>query len=180
MMSLGKRIKQLREEKGLSQREMAKLLNIGSSTIGMYETDKRNPDYDTLKVFAEFFNVTTDYLLGLSTDFQSNNQDKIQTDIEGIFRQKDHGDAYLKISELADKYNLPDELVLSLIKKVREKYGPLPAPVVDSKAAHGPRYPGSGAFTKEDLEEKKDGKGNDEQTPASKPNSRRSKNKNKI
>ena len=176
MMSLGKRIKKLREEKGLSQREMAKLLSMGSSTIAMYETDKRNPDYDTLKIFSEFFNVTTDYLLGLSVEYQSSDQNKIKPDLEAPFRQKDHGDAYLKISELAYEYNLSDELVLSLIRKVREVYGPLPTPVIDSKAAHGPRYPGSGAFTKEDLEDK----GDNEQDPDIKPNSRRPGHKNKI
>lgn len=61
----GIRLKELREEKGLKQSELAKIFNISPSSIGMYETDKREPD-DNLKMrFAEFFNVTVEYLMGL-------------------------------------------------------------------------------------------------------------------
>lgn len=60
----GIRLKELREKKGLNQSDLAKLLNISASAIGMYETDKREPD-DNLKIkFANFFNVTVDYLMG--------------------------------------------------------------------------------------------------------------------
>lgn len=61
----GIRLKELREGKGLKQSELAKIFNISPSSIGMYETDKREPD-DNLKMrFAEFFNVTVEYLMGL-------------------------------------------------------------------------------------------------------------------
>jgi len=64
MSSLGKRIKQLREEKGLSQIELAKLLNISNTTLSQYETNQRVPS-DEIKIkLAEFFNCSVDYLLG--------------------------------------------------------------------------------------------------------------------
>ncbi|SET15274.1 DNA-binding transcriptional regulator, XRE-family HTH domain [Natronincola peptidivorans] len=63
---LGERIKKLREEQGLSQLEMAKVLGVGNSTMSMYESNARKPDYETLKKIADYFNVTTDYLLGLT------------------------------------------------------------------------------------------------------------------
>lgn len=50
-----KRLKELRGEKGLSQRELAKLLNISSSTIAMYEIGQRDPDTETLQRLSEFF-----------------------------------------------------------------------------------------------------------------------------
>lgn len=67
MTITGERIKQLRTEKGLSQDDLAKYLNLKNrSTLGTWETsDKASPDYETLKKIAVFFNVTTDYLLGL-------------------------------------------------------------------------------------------------------------------
>lgn len=63
----GIRLKELREGKGLKQSELAKIFNISPSSIGMYETDKREPD-DNLKLrFAEYFNVTVEYLMGADT-----------------------------------------------------------------------------------------------------------------
>jgi len=63
-MELPDVIKLLRSNKGLSQRELAKIFNVSPSTIAMYETGQRAPDTDTIQIFADFFNVTTDYLLG--------------------------------------------------------------------------------------------------------------------
>lgn len=56
--------KQLRLSSGLTQVEMAEKLGISRSTIGMYETGAREPDFETLEKIADFFNVDIDYLLG--------------------------------------------------------------------------------------------------------------------
>ena len=56
--------KELRKAAGLSQAEMAKKLGISRSTAGMYETGQREPDFETLEVIADFFNVDVDYLIG--------------------------------------------------------------------------------------------------------------------
>lgn len=56
--------KKLRIAKGLTQDELASKLNISRSRIGMYETGAREPDFDTLEMIADFFNVDIDYLLG--------------------------------------------------------------------------------------------------------------------
>lgn len=63
---LGDRIKLLREEKHLKQEELAKDLSVAPSTIGMYETNKRQPNNDLIIKLAKYFNVSTDYLLGKS------------------------------------------------------------------------------------------------------------------
>ncbi len=65
-MTLGQRLTSLRKEKGFSQAELAYRLNVGQSTIAMYERDRRSPDYKMLERLASFFNVSVDYLLGLS------------------------------------------------------------------------------------------------------------------
>lgn len=62
------RIKELREEKSLGVRELAAMLGISHSAISMYESCKRTPDIETCRLFAKFFGVTGDYLLGLSNE----------------------------------------------------------------------------------------------------------------
>lgn len=64
MSILGKRIKKLREEAGLSQIELSKMLNISNTTLSQYETGQRIPSDDIKIKIAEFFNTTVDYLLG--------------------------------------------------------------------------------------------------------------------
>jgi len=59
-----KRLKELREEKGLHQIELAKILNVTQTAISRYEKGERTPDIQTIKKLRDFFGVTTDYLLG--------------------------------------------------------------------------------------------------------------------
>jgi len=59
-----KRLKKLRKEKGLTQEELAQALNITRSALSLYEIGKRDPDTETLRKIAGFFNVSVDYLLG--------------------------------------------------------------------------------------------------------------------
>ncbi|MDX9872913.1 MAG: helix-turn-helix domain-containing protein [Clostridia bacterium] len=63
-MTFGRRLKTLRQEKGLTQAQFGACFNLAESTISLYETGKRTPHYDLLKRFALFFNITIDYLLG--------------------------------------------------------------------------------------------------------------------
>lgn len=65
-MTLGQRIKQLREEQGLTQGRFSELIGVSKSAIGMYETDKREPNLETLDTIADYFNVDMDYLRGKS------------------------------------------------------------------------------------------------------------------
>ena len=65
---LGKRLKELREEKGLTQKEIADKLNLHSVTYLHYEKDQREPPLKILMEMALFFDVSTDYLLGLSDE----------------------------------------------------------------------------------------------------------------
>lgn len=62
------RLKELRKSKNLTQLEFAKTFHIASGTVAMWETNKRQPDADTIKKVANFFNVSVDYLLGEELD----------------------------------------------------------------------------------------------------------------
>ena len=66
-------LKKLRKAKNLTQIELAKKLNVANGTVGNWESGNRQPDYETLKKIAEFFNVTTDYLLGREQTFLKTN-----------------------------------------------------------------------------------------------------------
>lgn len=67
-MSLGEKLKSLRTSKKMSQQDVASLLGIERSTYGKYETGDSSPDYGKLVKLAAFFNVTTDYLLGVNKE----------------------------------------------------------------------------------------------------------------
>lgn len=63
---IGKRIKKLRIERNFTQQDLAHQINVSKNTISLYETGKKYPSLITLCKIAAIFNVTTDYLLGLS------------------------------------------------------------------------------------------------------------------
>lgn len=60
------RLKMLREEKELNQVELGKIIGVSGQALGMYENEKRDMSTDTVIKLANYFGVTTDYLLGKS------------------------------------------------------------------------------------------------------------------
>lgn len=64
MEILSKRLKQLRQEKDMTQKELAFLLHLQRTTVAGYETKNRHPQLETIVSIANVFGVTTDYLLG--------------------------------------------------------------------------------------------------------------------
>lgn len=61
------RLKALRNNFGLSQQKLADIIgNISKSSINMYERGAREPSFETMEAFADFFNVDLDYLYGKS------------------------------------------------------------------------------------------------------------------
>ena len=61
---IGRRIKELRTENGLTQQELAKILNVSSMSISFYENEQRKPDSEFIIACSRVFDVSTDYLLG--------------------------------------------------------------------------------------------------------------------
>lgn len=64
MATFASRLAQLRKEEGLTQPQLAKILNISSGSIGNYESGNRFPRYEDLEAIADHFNVELDYLCG--------------------------------------------------------------------------------------------------------------------
>ena len=61
---LGNNIKELRKSKRMTQKDLALAMNVSQQTVGAWETERAIPGADTLSELADYFNVTTDYLLG--------------------------------------------------------------------------------------------------------------------
>ena len=59
------RLKELREEKGLTQKQLGEMFGLGRRTISVYETGVAEPSIQTIKALCKFFEVTADYLLGI-------------------------------------------------------------------------------------------------------------------
>ena len=101
-MTLGKQIKMLRTEKGLTQAELGEILGKGGSTVRMWELDKSSPDRKALYKICEVFSVTPDYFYynatppedmdsGLKRTFEEKRR-------EGSFR-------YGELERIAGKYH---------------------------------------------------------------------------
>jgi len=69
------RIKHLRESRGLGVRQLADELGISHSAISHYENKKRTPDVTICKLYAQYFGVTMDYLVGLE-DYSTKKEKK--------------------------------------------------------------------------------------------------------
>lgn len=90
-------LKQLRQAKKLNQREVADALGIAISTLSQWETNKREPDNQSLQKLADYFGVSTDYLLGRTDDPGQKTEPAPQNESERL-------DA-----EFAQKFNLLSE-----------------------------------------------------------------------
>lgn len=66
MANFGSILKNLRTSRGITQGELATMLDVSRSTVGMYETGGREPDFETMEAIADIFNVDMDYLMGRS------------------------------------------------------------------------------------------------------------------
>ena len=82
-MKYYERIKELREDKDMSQEKLSKLLNIGQQTLSQYESNKRKLPIDLLEKYAVIFKVSVDYIMGLTNDPTPHWNAKNQVTING-------------------------------------------------------------------------------------------------
>jgi len=65
---LPNRIRQMRTKKGLSQADLAEIVNVKRNTVSTWERGTRKPDFDALQALAKYFDVSYEYLLGNTDD----------------------------------------------------------------------------------------------------------------
>ena len=102
------RIKQLRKQKGLTQKEMAEAVGVGVSTVAMWESGKRTPSFKLLNDLSDLFDKSIDYILGTSDDDRSPKLNdaqveqlgtwEIQSELIDILRQYLQLDEYGKMN----------------------------------------------------------------------------------
>ena len=78
-MSFAERLQELREDKGISRKDLAASLNITVSALGMYEQGRREPNMEMLIKLADYFDVSLDFLVG-----RSFNEDETRRIIEAL------------------------------------------------------------------------------------------------
>ncbi|MCR8631364.1 MULTISPECIES: helix-turn-helix domain-containing protein [Paenibacillus] len=91
-MNFGNRIVELRNEKKLTQEELARKLEITRASLSHYENNRREPDHETTQKLANFFNVSVDYLLSRTKDPKAS--------------------VYLETSAFTDSLELSDQEIL--------------------------------------------------------------------
>ena len=106
------RIKSLREKRGLIQELLATELGITQQMLSKYERDSSIIKVEVLKKLAGYFNVTTDYLLGLSD---------VKRDLTGQIRINETIDEYYDLIEVYKKLDKYDqEMIWTMIQAVRK------------------------------------------------------------
>ncbi|MCI9975631.1 helix-turn-helix transcriptional regulator [Clostridioides difficile] len=82
----------------LSREELSNKINISYSALSKYETNNRFPDKVTLNKIADFFDVSTDYLLGRNKNISNEKDDEVKELVDIIYKlDKDDRNAVLKI-----------------------------------------------------------------------------------
>ncbi len=96
-MNFPQRLKELRLENGLTQKELAKSIEVGRTTISEYESGKIVPKQEGLLKIANYFDVSVDYLTGVSDDRATHKQNV--TDLDALLNTIHH--------ILLNEYNTP-------------------------------------------------------------------------
>ncbi len=114
-------LRQLREDKGLTQEQLASVLGLSQQTIDHYEKKRVSPKIDTVQKIAQYFNVTVDYLLG-RTD--APHGDGYYSDPEAAaYAQQIFDDPKLKILFDASKKLTKEDIdfVVKMVQKMQPK-----------------------------------------------------------
>lgn len=105
---LGERLKALREEKGITQGHLAKMLNVSRSSVANYETGAREPDIACIEDVADLFQVSVDYLLGRSNIRYQEKEDEKMIQLERLLMRAEDQSIVLDDMRLSDKMALLD------------------------------------------------------------------------
>ena len=111
-MGLGERLENLLEERELTQRKLAADLHMAPSTLNGYIKGHRQPDHETVIRIAEYFDVSTDYLLGVARGKKRREVlDVREGDLVGIYRKlrQEHKDLLLEQAHLYQKFDAREQ-----------------------------------------------------------------------
>ena len=116
-MDLASRIKQLREGAGLTQLELAKILQVSNSTLSQYESGARVPSDEMKAAIADYFRVSLDYLYGRTNQKQPSStipKENLQAAFWG-------GEKDLSQEDLDDMWNDVERFAAFLVEKKKQE-----------------------------------------------------------
>ncbi|HHY04497.1 MAG TPA: helix-turn-helix transcriptional regulator [Thermoanaerobacterales bacterium] len=122
MENTGERIKQLRQEHGLTQEQFGKIVGVTKHAVSLYEASKNAPSDDIKKKIASHFNVSIDWLLGMSnirtpvTDFST--EDLELMEFWNILQTRD--DLKILVKEIQDIPPKEVKKIIQIIKTLRQ------------------------------------------------------------
>ena len=104
-MELGERIKALRLEKSLTQKELGKYLDVSEMSVRCWEYGTKNPSMSAIVALAHLFGVSTDYLLGVAVDESRDNlllnkQEKVLLSNYRVLDKHPIGKGYRKLDSV--------------------------------------------------------------------------------
>ncbi|HHT7086665.1 TPA: helix-turn-helix domain-containing protein [Bacillus cereus] len=85
MRHFGQILKKLRKSRGLTQEQLSHKLNLSRSQIKNWETDRYQPDIDTLVSIASFFNVSVDVLIGFKNNFEDEPLQELLSNVQTTY-----------------------------------------------------------------------------------------------
>lgn len=113
MAEIKDRIVSLRNEKNITQSQLAEELNISPSAIGMYEQGRRKPSYELLEEICDYFNVDMDYLMG-----RSDIKNRYQAGLKYDWENKKQEDSNIDMKTVNTDY-----IMIPLYESISAGYG---------------------------------------------------------
>ncbi|MCI5597851.1 MAG: helix-turn-helix transcriptional regulator [Ruminococcus sp.] len=137
-MNFNTRLKELRLSKGLSQKELADKLNVGRTTVCEYERGKIVPKQEGLLKLASFFNVSIDYLTGVSnvSTTQKQNTSDISNwlnTIQHMLLDEDNNQVTFEGNELSPKHKLYIDKLIQQLRNNIDMFIQLDANITDTE-----------------------------------------------
>lgn len=93
------RLRELRQNRYITIKELSRIMGISESAISLYEHGKRQPDYETVIKFADYFNVSVDYLLGRTISIEESSPAPTSDNIPLQTREQKHLETYRALNE---------------------------------------------------------------------------------
>ncbi|MEN8904762.1 MAG: helix-turn-helix domain-containing protein [Clostridiales bacterium] len=137
----GDKLKELRLEKKMTQEELAKIFNTGKATISHYEGNRRLPDVNTILRYADFFNVSLDYIMGKDKQKASPEKELFEICLSGQKVKEEMSIFSERLKELMFQRDLTAEAVSKEIQLEKSEFirvangSNVPTPAIVKKIA---------------------------------------------
>ena len=119
LLNFGDKIRNLLKENEMTRKDLAYNTNISLSTLGNYICNLREPDFETLKLLASYFDVSIDYLLNYQSSMTTNHN---EDDLLRLYRSLDADLQELGIEQFKTlkRHNLNRKPIASKFKKPKK------------------------------------------------------------